>query len=86
MANTNFYLVPKKYHHILDEVCDDHGVVEVILKRGFEYDIGSSLACYERGEFCQADGTPSQAILKRCIADEIQGYVEVPLDQWDRDH
>ena len=86
MVKKNFHLVPKKYHHILEEVTDKHGVVEVVLKRGFEYDNGASLSCYERYDFCRADGTPSEAMLKKCIASEIQCYDKVPLDQWDRDH
>ena len=81
-----FHLVPKKYHPIVREVVEDCGVVEVVLKRGFEYDTGASLACYERGEFCRADGTPSEHMLKQCIALEIRCHNEVPLDQWDRDH
>lgn len=86
MPNTNFHLVPKKYHHILEEVTDRHGVVEVVLKRGFEYDNGASLSCYERVDFCRTDGTPSEAMLKKCIASELNCFNEVSLDQWDRDH
>jgi hypothetical protein len=86
MANNLFHLVPKKHHHKLEEVCESGGTVEVVLKRGWEYDVGSSLACYERGEFCRADGAQSEAMLKRCIADEISRTDQVPVDEWDQRH
>lgn len=86
MTNNLFHLVPKKHHHKLHEVVECNGTVEVVLKRGWEYDIGSSLACYERTEFCRSDGTPSEFLLKRCIANEIDRTDEVPLDVWDKHH
>ena len=86
MLINQFHLVPRKYHHLLEDVQEDNGCVEVLLKPGIEYDVGTSLACYERGEFCRADGTPSEALLKRCISDEISRTVEIPLDQWHANH
>ena len=88
MSTTNFNLVPKKYHHILFEVTDNFGVVEVVLKEGWEYDNGASLACYERDEadWCKADGSRSEHKLKRCIAGEIEMTNEVPLEEWRKNH
>ena len=87
MLKTNqFHLVPRKYHHLLEDVQEFAGCVEVLLKPGIEYDVGSSLACYERTEFRRADGMPSETLLKRCIADEISRTVEIPLDQWYANH
>tara|TARA_R110000823_G_C15727418_1_gene479345 strand:+ start:270 stop:536 length:267 start_codon:yes stop_codon:yes gene_type:complete len=88
MTQLNYYLVPKKYHSILAEVSDNFGVVEVVLKEGWEYDVGSSLACYERGdpEFSNKNGTPSQHKLKRTIAQEIERTNKIPLSEWYKNH
>ena len=88
MTQLNYYLVPKKYHPILKEVFDNFGVVHVVLKEGWEYDVGSSLACYGRDdpEFCNKDGTPSQHKLKRVIAQEIERTNKIPLSEWHKNH
>ena len=86
LKKNQFHLVPRKYHHLLEDVQEFAGVVEVLLKPGIEYDVGSSLACYERSEFCRADGTPSETVMKRCIAREISLTREVPLDYWHANH
>ena len=86
LKKNQFHLVPRKYHHLLEDVQEEHGCVEVLLKPGIEYDVGSSLACYERSEFCRADGMHSETLMKRCIANEISRTVEVPLEYWYANH
>ena len=82
LKKNQFPLVPRKYHDLLEDVQEFAGVVEVLLKPGIEYDVGSSLACYERSEFCRVDGTPRETVMKRCISNEISRTREVPLEYW----
>ena len=81
-------LVPKKYRYMVLLVEESCGVVEVVLKEGYEYDVGSSLACYERDDhdFCNADGSASEYKLKQCIANEISRTVDIPIDEWHERH
>ena len=81
-------LVPKKYQYMVEVVEESCGVVEVVLKEGYEYDVGSSLACYERcdPDFCNADGTESEYKIKKCIASEISRTVDIPIAEWRKNH
>tara|TARA_R100001510_G_C7560722_1_gene140874 strand:+ start:117 stop:374 length:258 start_codon:yes stop_codon:yes gene_type:complete len=80
------YLIPKKHHDKIHDVCEFNGTVEVILKEGWEYSTGSAEACYERVEFCSANGQPSETLLKRCIANEIALTTEISIDDWNSRH
>ena len=88
MSDRNYHLVPKKYHYMLEEVADNHGVVEVVLKRPFEYTNGASMACYERDErdWCKVDGSRSDFLLKRYIGYELEATIKVDPAEWDKNH
>ena len=43
LKKNQFHLVPRKYHHLLEDVQEFAGVVEVLLKPGIEYAMSARL-------------------------------------------